>query len=435
MSFWGDHAPSRRCAWIDQLRGWAVIVMIEVHCLNVWLAGGLLPRWLDYMNGLVAPSFILCAGYSLVLSTFRADGTLRPFAPTARRLAVILLCGYILHAPGMRLVDFTLLVTPQRLRELATFDVLHCIAVSLLVLQGLARLVRRPRVFAVVALALGVAVAWAAPHLWAPGVADGWWLPVRGMVNGNMDRGVRALFPLFPWLSFAAFGAVLGVLYRELRVTARADRALWSEAQWLLAMAGLGLALIGWAYTARGWLWHGGWPPAEAARLHNTTLPSVLQRAGVALLAGAALGGIDRLRRRWPGPNLVETASRESLLIYMLHLLLIFRLMLAAGVRMRTGWDRHSQAWGGSLGLTVLVMSISLAVALLWQHLRTTPARTAKLTRVGLAAVGAYFVLGGWFTVSYFIRHPEEAREPYLFIDWARTRKGLPPLPPEGPAV
>lgn len=429
MAFWTDHTPSRRCTWIDQLRGWAVLVMIEVHCLTVWLAAGLLPNWLNYINGLVAPSFILCAGYSLVLSTFRADGTLRPFAPTARRLAFILFCGFLLHAPGLRLVDITLLNTPQRLRELFTFDVLHCIAVSLLILQGLARLVRRPRPFAVVALILGVAVAWLAPHLWAPGVADGWWMPVRGLINGNPDHGVRALFPLFPWLSFAAFGSVLGVLYRELRVMSREGRAPWSEAQWLVGMTALGLVLILWAHLARGWLWHGGWPPVEAARLHNTTLPSVLQRAGVALLVGALLGTIEHFRGRWPGPNWVESASRESLLIYVLHLLLIFRFMLGAGVRAHTGWEWHSQGWGGSLGLTALVTAVSLAAGLFWQRLRQTPARLARLTKIGALVAGVYFIFGGWLTVSYFMRHPDEAHEPYLFIDWARTRKGLPPLP------
>ena len=77
--FWADRSPSRRCDWIDQLRGWAVIVMIEVHCVNVWLQPALRPEWLNYLNGLVAPSFTLAAGFSLTLSTFRSDGSLRPF--------------------------------------------------------------------------------------------------------------------------------------------------------------------------------------------------------------------------------------------------------------------------------------------------------------------------------------------------------------------
>jgi uncharacterized membrane protein len=90
---WNDRTPSKRCDWLDLIRGWAVVVMIEVHCVNVWARPELIPGWLHYLNGLVAPSFIMCAGYSLALSTFRPDGSLRPFAPTARRLGFILVCA------------------------------------------------------------------------------------------------------------------------------------------------------------------------------------------------------------------------------------------------------------------------------------------------------------------------------------------------------
>ena len=139
-----DLAPSKRCVWVDQLRGWAVIVMIEVHVVNVWLPDALRPGWLNYLNGLVAPSFLMAAGFSLVLSTFRPDGTLRPFWPdTARRLGFILLCAYALHAPGFTLADWTVMSTAQKLRELFKVDVLQCVVFSLLVLHGLARAFRR----------------------------------------------------------------------------------------------------------------------------------------------------------------------------------------------------------------------------------------------------------------------------------------------------
>jgi uncharacterized membrane protein len=53
--------------------------MIEVHVVNVWLRQGMLPDWLNYVNGLVAPSFILCAGFSLALAIFKPSGGLRAF--------------------------------------------------------------------------------------------------------------------------------------------------------------------------------------------------------------------------------------------------------------------------------------------------------------------------------------------------------------------
>jgi uncharacterized membrane protein len=427
---WNDLTPSKRCDWLDLLRGWAVIVMIEVHCVNVWLHKGLIPEWLNFLNGLVAPSFIMCAGYSLALSTFRPDGTLRPFAPTARRLGFILVCAYLLHAPGFTFAEWTVLATPQKFRELFKLDVLQCIVFSLLILQGLARLIRRPMVYAWTALAVAVAAAWAAPHLWRPGVAAGFWLPLRYAVNGNTMDGVTALFPLFPWLAFAAFGSVLGAFYREVRVLPREGKARWSEARWLSVLAVVGILLTVWGtWQAPTWLWGGAWPSSEMGRLHNTTLPSVAQRLGVCCLAGSFLGWFEAVRGTWPGPNPVQAASRESLLLYMLHLNLIFMILLAPPLAAATGWGWYALGWGGTLALTAGLILLNLAVGVLWQWVRTVPGLAWKIQRRILLVLAFYFVAGGWLTYHHFRRSPELATEPYAFLNAARVRKGLAPTP------
>jgi uncharacterized membrane protein len=415
LNDWNDRTPSRRCDWLDLVRGWAVIVMIEVHCVNVWLPVDAVPAWLQYLNGLVAPSFILCAGYSLALSTFRADGSIRPFGPTGKRLAFILLCAYLLHAPGLTIAHWTLLGTVQKYREFLKIDVLQCIVFSLLILQGLARAIRRPLVYAGAALAAAAAVALAAPKLWLPGVADGWWLPIRGLVNGNPDRGVTALFPLVPWFAFAAFGSVLGALYREVRVLPAGPgpaRSRWSEPQWLLALGALGAALVLWGTAAApGWLHGPAWAPDLSRelldRLHNTTLPSIAQRLGVVCLAGAALGALDLVRRPWPGPNPVKAASFESLLVYMLHLEIIFGLLLARPVRALAGLEWHSLGWTATLALTAVLIAVNLAAAVAWQNTRRDPDRARRLRRLGLVALAAWFLLGGLGVIGYYRLYPE----------------------------
>jgi len=447
MSLWTDLTPSKRCDWIDQLRGWAVIVMIEVHAVNVWLHAGLRPDWLNYLNGLVAPSFTMAAGYSLVISTFRTDGTLRPFWPdTARRLGFILLCAYALHAPGITAADWTVLNTAQKARELFKIDVLQCIVYSLLILQLLARLVRNPRIFTGLALAMAVFVPLMAPSLWATGVADGLWLPVRGLFNGNPDRGVQALFPLFPWIAFPAFGAFLGGLYRQLRVMQVDGKARWSEARFLVGLAVLGALLLAWGASAQhAWLWGGQWLQqngvwllhsksgaftyAELGAIANTTLPSVAARLGWIMLGGALMGAIELLRPRWQGPNPIKAASGESLLLYMLHLNVIFSLLLAPAVVALTGWGWGDLGWTGTLLLTAAIIALNLAVGVWWQQVRATPDRMRRLQHQAVAGLGIWFVLGGWWTFRHFLRSPELAKEPYAFLNAARARKGLPPTP------
>ena len=447
--FWADRAPSKRCDWIDQLRGWAVIVMIEVHCVNVWLQPGLRPDWLNYLNGLVAPSFTLAAGFSLTLSTFRADGTLRPFWPdTARRLGFILLCAYALHAPGLTLADWTVLAAPQKLRELFKIDVLQCIVFSLLVLQALARVLRNPRVFTWVALGLAVWIPIVSPYIWSHGVGEGLWLPIRGLLNGNPDRGVQALFPLFPWIAFPAFGAFLGGVYRWGRVeTDAGGRARMSEPGWLLGLLVLGLGL--WAFGSgfkKAWLWNGTWVQHpggawllhgpwgawtwnELQPLHNTTLPSVADRLGYLLTGGALVGFAERLRPRLPGSNPVVAASHESLLLYMLHLNLIFGVLLTPAALAATGWDWGTQGWTGTVLLTAAIIGLNLWAGLAWGRIRKAPERLRRLQRIGLSVLAVWFLAGGWWTFRFYLESPELAREPYPFLNAARIRKGLPATP------
>jgi uncharacterized membrane protein len=447
MSTWNDLTPSKRCDWIDQLRGWAVIVMIEVHAVNVWLHAGLRPDWLNYLNGLVAPSFTMAAGYSLVISTFRTDGTLRPFWPdTARRLGFILLCAYALHAPGITAADWTVLNTTQKARELFKIDVLQCIVFSLLILQGLARLVRNPRVFTFLALVIAVYVPLIAPHLWAHGVADGMWLPIRGLFNGNSDRGLNALFPLFPWIAFPAFGAFLGGLYRHLRVEPVDGKARWSEARFLLGLAILGAVLLAWGTSRQqAWLWGGQWLPEngiwmlhsptgafaydELGAIANTTLPSVAGRVGWILMGGALMGAIELVRPKGGAANPIKAASAESLLLYMLHLNLIFSVLLAPAVLAVTGLGWGSLGWTGTLLLTAALIALNLWAGVAWQKIRQTPERMRWLQHKAVAVLGVWFVLGGWWTFRHFLQSPELAKEPYHFLNAARVRKGLAPTP------
>ena len=421
--------------------------MIEVHVVNVYLHAGLRPDWLNYLNGLVAPSFTMAAGYSLVISTFRTDGTLRPFWPdTARRLGFILLCAYALHAPGITAADWTVLNTAQKARELFKIDVLQCIVFSLLILQLLARLVRNPRVFTGLALGIAVFVPLVAPHMWAHGVADGLWLPIRGLFNGNTDRGVSALFPLFPWIAFPAFGAFLGGLYRHLRVEPVNGRARWSEPRFLAGLAVLGGLLLAWgASRQQTWLWGGQWLQengtwmlhsqtgaftyAELGAIANTTLPSVAARAGWILLGGALMGAIELVRPRWNGPNPVKAASAESLLLYMLHLNMIFSVLLAPAVIGLTGWGWGSLGWPGTLLMTALIIGLNLWAGVAWQRVRQTPERMRWLQQKAVAVLGVWFVVGGWWTFRHFLQSPELAKEPYRFLNAARIRKGLPPTP------
>lgn len=441
-----DRSPTTRCDWIDQLRGWAVLVMIEVHAFNTWLGPppAVVPPRLNFLNGLVAPSFLLCAGFSLVLSTFDSRGGLRPFGHTLRRLGFILLCAYLMHAPGLALVDWTLLATDRKYRGLFQIDVLQCVVYSLLILHGLARLLRTPLRLAIAAVGLLAVVLASSSRVWAMDLASALPLPFAGMVTGLPipagPDGVASLFPLLPWLAFPSLGVVLGTLYHRGRVllvpdataapsdaSAPPTRAALSEVAWLLLLAAIALPAILWGRAAADtWLAAHGYPAALQSPLHNTTLPSFAERAGWVCLLGALLGLVARVGLR---SSIMATLSSESLLVYLFHLFLIYGPLQAGPIERLLGIAPQGVGWLGTTALCLLVMGISTAIGMAWARVRKDPPRADRLRGIGARILLAYFLLGGWFSVYKYWRRPELAKKPYYMLKW----RGIATAPDQPP--
>src|SRR5215470_15368060 len=88
----------------DWLRGLAVLVMVETHSLVLLrkeLLTGPTAGVLDYVNGLVAPSFIFAAGFSLALVQVRAASSAGPRSSRVlrsfRRIGEVLAVGTLIN--------------------------------------------------------------------------------------------------------------------------------------------------------------------------------------------------------------------------------------------------------------------------------------------------------------------------------------------------
>jgi len=67
-------AKAPRYAFVDLLRGFALVMMIETHVCNAYLPFALKKGsefffWLSFVNGLVAPAFLFASGFSIVLQS------------------------------------------------------------------------------------------------------------------------------------------------------------------------------------------------------------------------------------------------------------------------------------------------------------------------------------------------------------------------------
>jgi len=194
-----------RYRFIDLLRGFALVVMIETHVLNAYLPPALKNSrffiFLAFINGLVAPAFLFATGFSLVLqSNLQWDNWLRfrsPFWRQMRRLGFIALVAYFSHLYGFRLSRYRMNWGNGAMwASTLQVDILQCIVASLLVVLALILILRKRNLLFWGSGLLTLLIALATPWIWAQDFRGKLPLSLALFLN---PHGI-SLFPLFPWM-------------------------------------------------------------------------------------------------------------------------------------------------------------------------------------------------------------------------------------------
>lgn len=346
-----------RAQFIDMLKGLALIVMIEVHVVNIFLSNELRSAWwfsyLNFINGLVAPAFTFSSGMVFVLSLQKGVDELRKFGMKfwnkIGRLLLVFIAGYSIHTSYLSLKKISNPQYPEMMKEFLRVDILQCIAVGLILLLLLRVLIKSEKAFYVTLLVLNLFVLAFSPIAWSTDFAK--FIPL-GIAN-YFNRIHGSLFPLFPWLAFILTGALFGKLYVEQRN--KIGERLFSK---YLIISGAS-AFFG------------------SVLLLNIFLPDFLvsikpnpvffiERLGVLLfLLGIFWFYINRFENY---SSFILDVSRESLLVYWLHLKLLYRKF----------WDSKGfiDWFGTELGLlevillTIVLVIIMILLAKLWGFLK-----------------------------------------------------------------
>jgi uncharacterized membrane protein len=320
----------------DWLRGLAVLVMIETHALVLLRKELLVTRAagvLDYVNGLVAPSFIFAAGFSLALVQVRAASSAGRRAPrvlrTLRRIGEVLAVGTLINW-----VWFPISTDPGWLLRI---DILQCIGLTLLVALPLnAALAARPRALFIASLLIAVGLFLVSPF------ADGVTGPLQDLFNKTGPR--HSVFPLLPWAGWAFLGGAIG---------ATAARGTAVQVRRLALGIGLG-SLV--ALLLRP-VWLAVYPPHD----FWVTDPANTGARGIPVMALllvllAIEARVPAGARRSPGVWLLELFGTSSLAAYFWHEMLIYYEVRGVSlVRLAGG----RCGWAGFAGLVVLLIAVT----------------------------------------------------------------------------
>ena len=327
---------------MDWLRGLAVLFMIQCHAMVLMLPELRTTKgyfWLVRMDGLVAPSFILAAGFSLGLILVRAaqQGKLRDrVRKSAKRVAEVWAVAF-----AYSIVFLNAFRHPESWLRV---EILHCIAISLTVCLALAAaLASRPLLLSLAAPALGYGLFAVSPF------AEG----VRGFAAHFANSSSESMFPLFPWMGYALVGLALG------SETSRGGVRGLLRACVILFAVGLGLNFFRREIVA-AYPPHNEWvtSPAEAAHRVQYVM-------GITLV----LMGLERLVRapeKLPPFKLLGFFGQNSLGGYYFHEVLLYKAVI--GVSFASLW-RDSAGWTFYWVLTAALITLTAFACIGWERL------------------------------------------------------------------
>ncbi|WP_420399876.1 heparan-alpha-glucosaminide N-acetyltransferase domain-containing protein [Flagellimonas sp.] len=211
------NSKSARLFFIDAMRAWAILMMLQGHFIDGLLDPVFRDRenmvfktWL-YFRGITAPVFFTVSGFIFTYLLIRVPrkGFDNPRVKKGiRRGLQLLLIGYLLRT------NFVGLLSGHIYGSFYLVDVLHCIGLSILAVIGVYLFAVRRKSFVFPVLLLGITLVL---FLFEP-VYKQWsfgFLPE--MLANYFTKANGSVFTIIPWLGYATIGGFLAVLFTKFK--------------------------------------------------------------------------------------------------------------------------------------------------------------------------------------------------------------------------
>src|SRR6202046_4350553 len=162
-------AKPERFTYIDWLRGFACLLMFQVHAYDSWLNASAREtkffRWSQLGGTLPAPLFLFLAGVSFALVTDR----MRSKGISANEIALTTIRrGAEIYALGLlfRVQEFILGQPWAPWTDLLRVDILNTIGLSMMFMAIVSRFTKTRAANAILAIFIALGIALATPPLW-----------------------------------------------------------------------------------------------------------------------------------------------------------------------------------------------------------------------------------------------------------------------------
>lgn len=371
----------QRYIYIDLLRGWAVLVMIEVHVFNAFLLPGMREEaWfkvLNFINGLVAPSFLFASGYSFVIVAQRKWNDYLNFTPVfwkqVGRILQILAVGYALHLPFFSFNKLTQ-ISWEEWGVFWKIDVLHAIAVSLLAMVALVLITREQKKYFYSAVILAAIMIFGSPLMYDRNIDHIFPEPIANYFTAAH----RSQFPLFPWMGFVICGGIaaqLWVWWKE-KIEEQKIFLRYFFAASVMIMLSLIIDVIPMA-------------PYPEHNYWRSNPGFFFIRLGIVIILLSTLWYWEKTYRS--GKSMVSVVGSESLVAYAGHLLVIYGQF----------FNNHSLAFivGKTrtvpevIGMTAGLVAATVAASYVWHRIKNWSMFYARVLMYSILVIVLYIFL------------------------------------------
>lgn len=371
----------QRYIYIDLLRGWAVVVMIEVHVVHALLLPELrTPEWFKavyFINGLVAPSFLFVSGFSFVLVAQRKwNDYLRRTSVWYKQLGrifQILAVGYLLHLPFFSL-NRLLQTNWDDWSPFWKVDILHTISVSLLVMLAFIMAAKEQKKNFVLLVIIAIIIVFSAPFLYDRNIDHIFPEPIANYFTAAH----QSQFPLFPWMGFVLCGGIAAQVLVWWKEKISEQKIFLRFIIFAAAAIVVSIAVSIIPFTI--YPEHNYWRANPAF---------FFLRLGIVIALLALLWLWER--KFQSGKSLISIIGSESLLAYAGHLLLLYgQFFDAQSVAVVAG---KTLSYGEVLLVTIALIAVTIAACYVWHCIKNWSMFYARVLMYSLLSAAMFVFL------------------------------------------
>lgn len=314
------HKNSNRLFFIDAMRAWAILLMLEGHFIDGLLHdafrinGSTTYDIWKYFRGITAPTFFTVSGFIFTFLLIRkSDWAYRKarIQKGIRRGIELIVIGYLLQT------NFLGLLQLQLHNYFFVVNVLHCIGLSLLLISGLFMLLHRlQRIQLLPAILLGLGLVLFVLEPWYEQLNFSF-LPL--LLENYFSKANGSVFTIFPWFGYASIGAFLSIVFHKHKNT----KGLYDIAIPLSLLLGMGF--IFYSTPLFRWLYSNSGIEVFSMVANNNYL---FIRLGDVFIVFA----VFMLLRKWLQHPKILAVGSSTLTIYIVHFIILYGSFTGLGI-------------------------------------------------------------------------------------------------------